>query len=260
MDASPLLVRVLAALRDRKLEAVLIGNAAAALHGTPVTTLCFDFLFRETTTNLAKLKRVVKDCDAMIPRPFYPVSKLYHVVNDNLGLQADFMPMIHGIRSYEGVRARATQRMIGGFPLIVASLDDVIASKKADHSTECHSAATGFNATSACRCRLAVCTRRPPATVLPLWFAAGRVARFPEFEIGHEQQIGGIPRVVGVHDMKCSPAGADGNLLRVPHGDAAAIGQMDHERLKRLVSQGCAKLLGRHRSGSCQQRTYPPTQ
>jgi predicted nucleotidyltransferase len=131
MDASPLLVRVLAALRDRKLEAVLIGNAAAALHGAPVTTLDFDFLFRETTTNLAKLKQVAKDCDAMILRPFYPVSKLYRVVNDDLGLQADFMPMIHGIRSFEGVRARATQRMIGGFPLIVASLDDIIASKKA---------------------------------------------------------------------------------------------------------------------------------
>jgi len=131
MDASPLLVRVLAALRDRKLEAVLIGNAAAALHGAPVTTLDFDFLFRDTTTNLTKLKQVAKDCDAMILRPFYRVSKLYRVVNDDLGLQADFMPMIHGIRSFEGVRARATQRLIGGFPLIVASLDDIIASKKA---------------------------------------------------------------------------------------------------------------------------------
>lgn len=131
MDASPLLVRVLAALHDHKLEAVLIGNAAAAVHGAPVTTLDFDFLFRETTTNLAKLKQVAKACDAMILRPFYPVSKLYRMVNDDLGLQADFMPMIHGIRSFEGVRARATQRMIGGFPLSVASLDDIIASKKA---------------------------------------------------------------------------------------------------------------------------------
>jgi hypothetical protein len=131
MDAYPLLVRVLAALRDRKLEAVLIGNAAAALHGAPVTTLDFDFLFRDTSPNLAKLKRVAKDCNAMILRPFYPVSKLYRVVNDDLGLQADFMPMIHGIRSFEGVRARAAERVIGGLPLLVASLDDIIASKKA---------------------------------------------------------------------------------------------------------------------------------
>ena len=131
MDASPLLVRVLAALRDRKLEAVLIGNAAAALHGAPVTALDFDFLFRDTTPNLAKLKQVAKDCNAMILRPFYPVSKLYRVVNDDLGLQAVFMPMIHGIRSFEGVRARAAERVIGGLPLLIASLDDIIASKKA---------------------------------------------------------------------------------------------------------------------------------
>jgi hypothetical protein len=52
MDATPLLVRVLTALRDRTLEAVLIGNAAAALHGAPVTTLDFDFLFRDTPVNL----------------------------------------------------------------------------------------------------------------------------------------------------------------------------------------------------------------
>jgi predicted nucleotidyltransferase len=131
MDASPLLARVLSGLRDRKLEAVLIGNAAAALHGAPVTTLDFDFLFRETATNLLKLKQVAKDCDAMILRPFYPVSKLYRMVNDDLGLQADFMPMIHGIRSFEGVRDRAVQRTIGGLPILVASLDDIIASKKA---------------------------------------------------------------------------------------------------------------------------------
>lgn len=129
MDASPLLMRVLAALRNRKLEAVLIGNAAAALHGAPVTTLDFDFLFRETATNLLKLKQVAKDCNAMILRPFYPVSKLYRMVNDDLGLQADFMPMIHGIRSFEGVRARATERVIGGLPLLIASLDDIIVRK-----------------------------------------------------------------------------------------------------------------------------------
>ncbi|MFM8953828.1 MAG: hypothetical protein ACKOOF_12330 [Planctomycetaceae bacterium] len=178
MDASPLLVRVLAALRDRKLEAVLIGNAAAALHGAPVTTLDFDFLFRETTTNLAKLKQVAKDCDAMILRPFYPVSKLYRVVNDDLGLQADFMPMIHGIRSFEGVRARATQRVISGFSLLVASLDDIyckqegswtrprsrrFACPRAD-TTNCHRPAHSFETKEA---GLAMKRRKTPVVKKP---------------------------------------------------------------------------------------------
>ncbi|MFM7108349.1 MAG: nucleotidyltransferase [Planctomycetaceae bacterium] len=131
MNATPLLARVVAALREQGLEAVLIGNAAAAIHGAPVTTLDFDFMFRDTPVNLRKLKRVAAALDAMILRPFYPVSKLYRVVNDDIGLQADFMPVIHGVRSFEGLRDRAAERSIAGTALLVASLDDVIASKEA---------------------------------------------------------------------------------------------------------------------------------
>lgn len=131
MNASPLLARILAALHDHHLDAVLIGNAAAALQGAPVTTIDFDFMFRDTPTNLRKLKAVAKSLDAVILRPFYPVSNLYRVVDDASGLQADFMPGIHGVRSFEGLRARASERAIGGLPLRVASLDDIIASKKA---------------------------------------------------------------------------------------------------------------------------------
>jgi hypothetical protein len=131
MDASPLLTRVVAALAGQKLEAVLIGNAAAAIHGAPVTTLDFDFMFRDTPTNLRKLKAVAASLDAMILRPFYPVSKLYRVVDDASGLQADFMPVIHGVRTFEGLRSRATDFTIGKVTAKVASLSDIIASKKA---------------------------------------------------------------------------------------------------------------------------------
>ncbi|MFM9058898.1 MAG: hypothetical protein ACKOSQ_07235 [Planctomycetaceae bacterium] len=56
MDASPLLARLIFALVRERLDVVLIGNAAAALLGAPVTTLDFDFMFRDTPTNLRKLK------------------------------------------------------------------------------------------------------------------------------------------------------------------------------------------------------------
>lgn len=42
MTAAPLLNSIVAALAAARLEAVLIGNAAAAIHGAPVTTLDFD--------------------------------------------------------------------------------------------------------------------------------------------------------------------------------------------------------------------------
>lgn len=113
------------------LEAVLIGNAAAALQGAPVTTVDFDFLFRKTPANLRKLKALARSLGATILRPYYPVSDLYRVIRDDDGLQLDFMATIHGLRSFAGVKARAAAIEIEGAPLLVASLADIIRSKKA---------------------------------------------------------------------------------------------------------------------------------
>ena len=131
MDAAPLLVEVGRRLHEASLEAVLIGNAAAALHGAPVTTVDFDFLFRKTARNLAKLKAVARGLGATILRPYYPASDLFRVVRDDDGLQVDFMGTIHGLRSFEGVRDRATSVDLGGTTILVASLADVIKSKRA---------------------------------------------------------------------------------------------------------------------------------
>ena len=90
MNATPLLATLLQARMDERLDAVLIGNAAAAMQGAPVTTVDFDFMFRDTTANMQKLKRVAKRLDAVILRPVYPVSKLYRLTADASGLQADF--------------------------------------------------------------------------------------------------------------------------------------------------------------------------
>lgn len=131
MDAKPLLNAVVSALGKARLEAILIGNAAAAIHGAPVTTLDFDFMFRATPQNLGKLKRFARELDAMILRPYCPVSSLYRVVNDQRGLQADFMPTIHGVNSFNSLRSRARTVTIGNRPLWVADLRDIIASKRA---------------------------------------------------------------------------------------------------------------------------------
>jgi len=103
MDAEPLLAEVARQLRAVRLDAVLIGNAAAALQGAPVTTVDFDFLFRKTPRNMEKMKAVAKAVGATI----------------------------HGVRSFAGLRDRATTIDIGGVPVLVASLDDVIKSKRA---------------------------------------------------------------------------------------------------------------------------------
>ncbi len=131
MNAGPLLDSVAAALAGVRLEAVLIGNAAAAIQGAPVTTVDFDFMFRLTPPNLAKLKKFAQRMDAWILRPYYPVSALYRVMNDDSGLQADFMPIIHGVKSFNHLRSRAERIQLRGHGLWIASLTDIIASKRA---------------------------------------------------------------------------------------------------------------------------------
>lgn len=131
MNAEPLLAEVVRAFDAVRLETVLIGNAAAALQGAPVTTVDFDFMFRKTPRNLAKMKAVARALGSTILRPYYPVSDLYRLTRDDDGLQVDLMAKIHGVRSFAGLRARATAVDVGGVSTLVASLDDIIRSKRA---------------------------------------------------------------------------------------------------------------------------------
>jgi len=131
MNATPLLSSVAAALAEVRLEAILIGNAAAAIQGSPVTTVDFDFMFRATPANLVKLKKFARRLEAVILRPYYPASALFRVMNDDRGLQADFMSAIHGVKSFNRLRSRAEKIELGAHGLWVAHLADVIASKRA---------------------------------------------------------------------------------------------------------------------------------
>lgn len=130
MTAEPLLELAARLLAKHDLDAVLIGNAAAALQGSPVTTVDLDFMFRKTPGNLRKLRRIADDLDAVVLHPYYPASELYRVVRDRDGLQFDFMAKVNGVRSFESLRSRATVARFGRHELKVASLDDVIRSKK----------------------------------------------------------------------------------------------------------------------------------
>lgn len=131
MNAESLLIRIAEALAKEKLEAVMIGNAAAAIQGAPVTTVDIDFLFRKTPRNIQKLKGVAKLLGAQIFRPYYPQSGLYRLVNEDIGLQLDFLTQAHGINSFAGLRSRAQEFSIGEYQLRIAALSDIIKSKRA---------------------------------------------------------------------------------------------------------------------------------
>jgi hypothetical protein len=114
-----------------KLDAVLIGNAAAALQGAPVTTDDFDFMVCPAKVTLPKLRAVARYVRGTLFRPFYPISNLYRLEDESGQLHVDFMPTIHGIRSFETLRSRSTLVDFDGVPLRVASLEDIIKSKRA---------------------------------------------------------------------------------------------------------------------------------
>lgn len=109
----------------------MIGNAAAALQGAPVTTLDVDFMFRATPANLAKLKRFAKGMKASIFRPYYPVSGMYRVIQDESAVQVDFLTTISGFRTFESLRKHSIEISIPGGSLRVATLPDILKSKRA---------------------------------------------------------------------------------------------------------------------------------
>jgi len=90
---------------------------AAAPHGAPVSTIDIDLFFRKTPANMQKLKRVAEALEAVILRPYYPVSALFRLQRDRDGLADRFMGQIDGVKSYERVLGRAASCEIGGHKL-----------------------------------------------------------------------------------------------------------------------------------------------
>lgn len=128
MDALPILVKVARVLREQRLEAVMIGNAAAALRGAPVTTLHIDFFIPRTATTLRKLKKIAASLQATAFAALYPVPGVYRLFLDADAVQIDFQTRVDGMLSFEEMRRGATSIEIEGETLLVASRSDLIAS------------------------------------------------------------------------------------------------------------------------------------
>lgn len=131
MNAEPYLIVVAEALQEVGLDAVLVGNAAAALQGAPVTTLDLDFMFRMTPANVRKVKALGRRLNAVVFKPYFPASDMFRLAVEDTGLQLDFLSVLHAVRSFESLRSRAVAIRFGRAKLWVASLDDIIRSKKA---------------------------------------------------------------------------------------------------------------------------------
>jgi predicted nucleotidyltransferase len=95
-----------------------------------VTTDDFDFMFRPTRTNVAKLKQIAEFLGTTVTRPHYPESRLYRILNVEEGIQIDMMGVVDGVTSFESLRSRSKAISFGRYSLLIADLEDVIKSKR----------------------------------------------------------------------------------------------------------------------------------
>jgi hypothetical protein len=128
MNAAPLLKEVAEALAEVRLEAVMIGMAAAYLQGAPVVTHDVDFVIRPTKANDQKLAKLAVRLGGVVSSPYEGASSMRRI--KRAGMQLDFLVRVDPFKSFEGLRRRSTRVSIGP-GLLVADLDDIIRSKKA---------------------------------------------------------------------------------------------------------------------------------
>ncbi|HEV8239932.1 MAG TPA: hypothetical protein VGS57_11240 [Thermoanaerobaculia bacterium] len=67
--ASADLEALLAALAAARIEHIVVGGAAAVLHGAPITTQDLDVVYRRTADNLDRLEALLGDLDAFARDP-----------------------------------------------------------------------------------------------------------------------------------------------------------------------------------------------
>ncbi|HZU23554.1 MAG TPA: hypothetical protein VE998_12035 [Terriglobales bacterium] len=88
-------------------------------------------MIRNTPLNIKALRTLATALDLSFSQPYYPASDLYRLVNDETGLQLDFMTAMHGVRSFESLCSAAVEVSFRKAKLHVADLKDIIRSQRA---------------------------------------------------------------------------------------------------------------------------------
>ena len=130
MDAERILVAIAKSLTEAKLDAVMVGNAAAAIQGAPVTTVDIDFMIRDVKLNIKKLTQVAASLDCELLNMSSPTVNMFRIVHKTEPIQLDFLFGLTGVNSFAGLRSRADIVKFGDYPLQIASLEDIIRSKE----------------------------------------------------------------------------------------------------------------------------------
>jgi predicted nucleotidyltransferase len=130
--------RILRRLVQRGVDFVVIGGIASVLHGSPRNTFDLDICFATDEANLTALGDVLRDLQARLrgvdeDLPFVPdertLAKVDLVTLVTRFGELDVIARPAGAPRYEQLRRRAERYDLGGFSVLVASIDDLIAMK-----------------------------------------------------------------------------------------------------------------------------------
>jgi DNA-binding transcriptional ArsR family regulator len=121
---------VLAALERAGLDAIVVGSVAAVLHGAPVMTQDLDLLVRDTKKNREKIERLRAELKLSKPVSVSELSRAVTLLGGPVPIDIVFDALPGGL-TFESLKSRATKIEIADAAALVASLEDVIASKEA---------------------------------------------------------------------------------------------------------------------------------
>jgi hypothetical protein len=132
--------RILRALVARGIDFIVVGGIAAVLQGSARNTFDLDICFATDDANLSALGDVLQGLDGRLrgvpePVPFVPDSATMRRVEvltlTTVAGDLDVLARPTGSPGYHALRRRADRFDLGGFSVLVASIDDLIAMKRA---------------------------------------------------------------------------------------------------------------------------------
>ncbi len=125
---------LIAALNEAGVEFIVVGGAAAVLHGAPVTTVDLDIVHRRTPENVHKLLAALTDLDAtyreaanrgLRPTEAILLGRGQNLLSTNLG-PLDVLSLLHDQRGYDELIARTELLTDGASQIRVVDLDTLI--------------------------------------------------------------------------------------------------------------------------------------
>jgi predicted nucleotidyltransferase len=131
---------LLTRLVEGGVDFVVVGGVAAVAHGSVAFTQDLDIAYASDIGNLDRLGAVLVKIDARLRGvtddvPFVPDGRALRrtrvlTLTTPLG-SIDLLAQPNGAPVYEALRSRAVRQSIAGVSVLIASLDDLIAMKKA---------------------------------------------------------------------------------------------------------------------------------